>query len=316
MKLTLQQSRKGLAKHNDRTGKTGKHIDKDKTCENKTWQVHPGLTFEEEERLFYREKFGEWLEERNERAIAARHPERVKTIDDLLRARQTRPEEVILQIGKEESHADPKTLWKASRRFIAAMEYKYPLMRTLDYAMHVDETTPHLHHRRVWTYHDESGNLAIGQEKSLEEMGVSLPYPDRPRGRYNNRKITFTEDARQTWVKICRELGLSIEDPEPCSRKHEDKLQHELQEAREELQEARKQLKAINSRLEDVTKRYEALRNDCKYMMDVLGMAQKKEREYAWLKEDQDVMAAVGAALDRLNEQQSYDDFEDDFGEL
>lgn len=301
MKLVMHHGRTGLAKHNDRSGRAGEHIKTERTPENRKWQVHPELTFEQEERLFYREHFTEWLEERNERARAARHPERVKDVGDLLKGRQTRPEEVILQVGDVDSHIDADKLWEAARRLIATLEYKYPLMRSLDYAMHLDEATPHLHWRRVWTYHDDAGHLAIGQEKALQELGVPLPHPDQAPSRYNNRKMTFTADARETWLDICRDLGISI-DTTPCGHKHMTTMQYQLRKTQERLQKAQHDLQGTELKLEDATSRYEALSNACEDMQERLKPALEAERQYSFLKDDPEVCEAVSHALYRMRE--------------
>lgn len=80
-------------------------------------------------------------------------------------------------------------------------------------ALHMDEQgAPHIHERRAWVYTDKDGNTAISQNKSLEQMGVELPNPDRPRGRFNNRKQTFSKRCREHLLQICREHGLEIEE--------------------------------------------------------------------------------------------------------
>lgn len=308
MKLTMHNGREGSATHNDRSGRRGEHIHEERTWQNRTWQLNSGMTFQENEKVAYRELFAEWLEERNERTMAARHPERVKGINDLLKGRQSRPEEVILQVGDIYSHIEPERLWEAVKRYKDMMEYKYPLLRTLDMSMHVDEATPHVHIRRVWTYHDEEGRLAIGQEKSLQEMGVQLPHPDQAPSRYNNRKILFTADARGTWLCVCRELGIEI-DLTPCNRKkHLNTLDYKLQKDTERLIEARGELNRVNNRLEVAQAQCEALEGVREELIETLKPAVEFQRRFDFIKDDPEVLEAVNHALVRMREEQDIDD--------
>lgn len=233
MKLTLHQGRKALAVHNDKARQRVQHPEK--TWQNRTWQIYNNMSFEDAERRYYTEQFGDWLNERNDRARMARHPERVKTIDDILRTRQYKPEETILQIGDIDNHVDADTLWQAVKSYIGQVSWYYPNLKTLDIALHDDESTPHVHWRRVWEYTDERGNMAIGQEQSLKAMGVPLPYPDEPEGRYNNRKMTFTNHCRQIWIDVCRDMGLEI-DTTPCGRtEHLSQIDYKVHKAQERL---------------------------------------------------------------------------------
>lgn len=58
----------------------------------------------------------------------------------------------------------------------------------LDYAMHFDESTPHVHYSPLMDVKDKDGHFIIAQEKALREAGIELPDPSKPEGRYNNRK--------------------------------------------------------------------------------------------------------------------------------
>ena len=49
------------------------------------------------------------------------------------------------------------------------------------------------------------------QDKALEELGIELPDPDKPKGRYNNRKMTFDATCRELFLSICQKHGLEME---------------------------------------------------------------------------------------------------------
>ena len=58
-------------------------------------------------------------------------------------------------------------------------------------SLHLDEGTPHIHERHVFDCENRYGELCPQQEKALEELGIPLPNPEKPKGRNNNRKQTF-----------------------------------------------------------------------------------------------------------------------------
>lgn len=48
----------------------------------------------------------------------------------------------------------------------------------------------------------------------MEELGIPLPDPDKPKGRHNNRKQTFDAMCREMLFEICERYGLQL-DREP-----------------------------------------------------------------------------------------------------
>ena len=46
------------------------------------------------------------------------------------------------------------------------------------------------------------GELCPQQEKALEELGIPLPNPDKPKGRHNNRKQTFDAAVSYTHLDV------------------------------------------------------------------------------------------------------------------
>jgi hypothetical protein len=240
----------GNARHNDRTAiKEAKekgtliedtHIDLERTNENLILAFDEDYngyklaeqSLEEIERAFYEKNYTKALERTNERYIANRHPERCKTIDDLLRDRKpngqpnkTAPEELILQIGDKDEHPTEKQFYNCVVDYLREL-HQYNKehgnhMHILDVSIHFDEATPHAHIRRVFDYVDEQGLTHIGQAKGLEQMGLELPDPTAPRSRHNNYKMTFDKEMRENWIQICKNHGLEIEEQvkEP-GRKH------------------------------------------------------------------------------------------------
>ena len=203
MRTTQHSSREwGLARHNDRDFDIthADHIDPGKQKENSYLNVYrdKNMTFQEAELKFYTEAFADLLQDMNARAVAARHAERCKTPADLLKSKKTAPEEVIYQIGNKDDTVDPNQLIAVYNEFNAWHRERFGHhIKRLDVALHLDEQTPHVHVRQVWTYRHPAGYLAIGQEKALKQLGYQLPEPGAKESRTNNRKIVYTRECRE-----------------------------------------------------------------------------------------------------------------------
>lgn len=238
MRASMHSGRTGSAKHNDRSFLEGlvlakqeevaPHIDLDKTKQNVIRQIAGRKeNLEVTEMTVYKKLFSASQEAKNARYRAQGHAERCKTVEELYRGRQTRPEETIYQIGNAERCVSPTTLEVCYRDYMRRMldwseRHGHPML-ILNWTLHADETTPHIHERRVWRYRDADGNWRIGQNRALEAAGIPLPHPDQPAGRYNNRKMTFDKMARQIWIETCREHGIEIDDVPVQGVRHKDK---------------------------------------------------------------------------------------------
>ena len=204
-------------KHNDRNFNIShaEHIDPERVKDNRywNWTGNPETTFEAAEAAFYEKHIRQHLDAQNARYKAQRHAERVKTMDEYRRSPQTCPEEVILQIGKLGDTIPADMMARIIQEQINWEQKTFPGVKVLNVALHMDEQgAPHIHERRAWVYTDKDGNFAISQNKSLEQMEIELPNPDKPRGRFNNRKQVFSRMCREHLLQICREHGLEIEE--------------------------------------------------------------------------------------------------------
>ena len=137
---------------------------------------------------------------------------------------------MILQVGNRDVRADDQAFIEALNDYINRLDEWNQAhgdhMTILSMALHMDETTPHVHIRRVWDYQDRDGLTRLGQNKALEQAGVELPDPSKPVGRYNNRKMTFDREARAMWHEACRAHGLEIETEPVPDRRHQDKADY------------------------------------------------------------------------------------------
>lgn len=212
-------------RHNDRNFNIShaEHIDPERVELNRywNWTGNPKMSFEAAEIAFYEKHIKQHLDAQNARYRAQRHAERVKSMDEYRKSPQTCPEEVILQIGKAGDTIPADMMARIIQEQINWEQKTFPGVKVLDVALHMDEpkAAPHIHERRAWVYTDKDGNLAISQNRSLEQMGIELPNPDKPRGRFNNRKQVFSRMCREHLLQICREHGLEIEEiPQEKSR--------------------------------------------------------------------------------------------------
>lgn len=258
MRATIHNGRTGKdgtynTKHNDRQFDIShaEHIDPERVKLNRywNWTSNPEMTFEAAEIAFYEKHIRQHLDAQNARYRAQRHAERIKTMDEYRKSPQTCPEEAILQIGKAGDTIPADMMARIIQEQINWEQKQFPGVKILDVALHMDEQgAPHIHERRAWVYTDKDGNLAISQNKALEQMGVELPNPDKPRGRFNNRKQTFSRMCREHLLQICREHGLEIEEiPQEKSRSG---LSHIAYMNRQEEEKANN-LYSISSQLEN-----------------------------------------------------------------
>ena len=227
-------------RHNDRNFNIShaEHIDPERVKDNRYWNwTGKEITFEAAEVAFYEKHIRQHLDAQNTRYMAQRHAERVKTMDEYRKSPQTCPEEVILQIGKLGDTIPADMMARIIQEQINWEQKQFPGVKVLSVALHMDEQgAPHIHERRAWVYTDKDGNFAISQNKSLEQMGVELPNPNKPRGRFNNRKQTFSRMCREHLLKICREHGLEIE--EIPQEKSKSGLSHVAYMTRQEEEKA------------------------------------------------------------------------------
>ena len=84
----------------------------------------------------------------------------------------------------------------------------------IDWSLHMDEATPHIHERHVFDATNRYGEIEPKQEAALEELGFELPNPEKKRSKTNNRKVVFDSACRTMFLDICKRHGLQI-DEEP-----------------------------------------------------------------------------------------------------
>lgn len=307
-------------KHNDRNFniKNAEHIDPERVKNNRywNWTGNPKTTFEAAEIAFYEKHISAHLEAQNARYRAQRHAERAKTMDEYRKSPQTCPEEVILQIGKMGDTIPADMMARIIQEQINWEQQTFPGVRVLDVALHMDEQgAPHIHERRAWVYTDKDGNFAISQNKALEQMGVELPNPNKPRSRFNNRKISFSRMCREHLLQICREHGLEIEEiPQEKSRSGRTLEDYQAGEAEKRAAEADRRRQFSERAAESAEKQAESARDTARsYEEHAERVARQINAEYGELadaglqkQEMQEQLEQLQERIDNLQKQLEY----------
>ena len=274
LRVSQHSGRSGSAKHNDRSFLADRsdewrqehapHIDTTHTGENVVWTWDGQTDIETSERTWYEQEYQRAQDATNARYIREGHADRCKTSDDLYNGRLTRPEEMILQVGKQADNINPAEFAQAVDRYLDKLDEWDTAhgghMHILSIALHVDESSPHLHIRRVWDYRDRDGLTRLGQARALEAAGVPLPDPTKPTGRYNNRKMSFDSMARGWWQECCREQGWDIETEARPGMRHKDKRDYIRDQIAAEIDTARQEATAADRIRQDATRQAEDAR--------------------------------------------------------
>lgn len=272
MRLTRHNGRAGKhgtynPKHNDRSFdlENSEHINAELAKKNVYWDCYNGFrslakeelladTFEEVEEMFYSSQYRNHVESQNQRNEKNRHPERNRTTSDLLKNQKTAPEETIFQIGTIDNHVPPEILLQVVTDFLVELDTRFGKnVHILDWALHLDEGTPHIHERHVFDCENSYGEVAPQQEKALEELGFELPDPTQKPSKINNRKKTFDSVCRVILFNITKKYGLDLEEePEYGGRAYLEKQDYILMKQKQQMEQQEKKLEELTVKIEDI----------------------------------------------------------------
>ena len=338
MRLTRHNGRSGKngaynPKHNDRRFdlENSEHIDAERAKRNIYWDCYRGITtsdnrnaeaeqdfsFEKVEQMYYTSQYSDFIFFQNERNIKNRHPERNRTVEDLLKNKKTCPEETIYQIGTVEESVPPEILLQIANDFFGEMESRFGThVHILNWSLHLDEGTPHIQERHVFDCKNQYGELCPQQEKALEELRIPLPDPTKPKGRHNNRKQTFDVMCREMLFEICERYGLHLErDPVYGGKSYLEKNDFIIEKQKQVMAEKEQALLEITMKLEDAESLVEeiadtAYEKACEVIAEtVFTETQKQDLEVVanyqkWITEESNVPAdkkfAISKSLDAL----------------
>lgn len=233
VRATRHNGRKGKAGifkagHNDRSFdlENAGHINSQKTDQNIYWDCYQGFNipdkngirperkfnFDEIEHAFYVNQFGDSINAQNERHRKSRHTERIREVKDILKDPKMCPEESIYQLGTKDGHEDPALFAQVVAELIQEIQNRYGShIKVLDWALHMDEETPHIHERHVFFADDGYGMDFPKQDKALEALGFERPNPEKKQSKTNNRKMVFDAEVRELFIKLAEKHGITIE---------------------------------------------------------------------------------------------------------
>lgn len=283
-----------LTRHNGRVGKNGvynpkhndrqfdidnsEHIDLERAKRNVYWDCYNGIrsaslngndeivdSFEEVEQLFYKLHYQDYVEGQNARNLKNRHPERNRTTDDIRTHKKTCPEETIYQIGTKDDYVAPDVLVTIVTEFITELADRFgEHFHLLNWSLHLDESTPHIHERHVFDCENAYGEIFPQQEKALETLGFELPNPEKKAGRFNNRKMVFDAACRILLFDICKRHGLELEEePSYGGREYLEKQDYIRMKQKKEIASLEE---SIQNQVELVNqKKYEVFEQEIQY---------------------------------------------------
>ena len=308
LRVSQHSGRQGSARHNDRSFLAGRseawrqehapHIDPERTDDNVVWTWDGQTDVEASERAWYSQEYQRAQDATNARYAREGHSDRCKSTDQLYEGRLTRPEEMILQVGTQADGIDPAKFAQAVDRYLDKLDEWDTAhgghMHILSIALHVDESSPHLHIRRVWDYTDRDGLTRLGQARALESAGIPLPDPSKPVGRYNNRKMSFDSLARGWWQEACRAQGWEIETEARPDMRHKDKAAYIYDQIAAELDTVRQER-------DDMTAQADKARQDAtaadRVRQDATRQAQETERRLSDARTELEAIEARTRAL-------------------
>lgn len=280
MKLTRHNGRSGKngaynPKHNDRRFDVAnsEHIDEERAKRNVYWDCYQGFhfpadqeqedrivySFEQVERTFYADRYDDFCEAQHERNRKTGHSARDRTTEDLRLDKKTCPEESLIQIGTMEQTVAPEVLAQIATEFFVELDRRFgENIHILDWSLHLDEATPHIHERHVFDCENRYGEIAPQQEKALEVLGFDLPHPDQKPNKLNNRKMTFDAVCRAMLFDICEKHGLHLDqEPEYGGKAYLEKQDYILMKQKEKIAAQDAKIGEQESRLDTLTVRIE-----------------------------------------------------------
>ncbi len=257
------------AGHNDRTFdlENAGHIDSERSARNVYWDCFQGYNlvdetgvrperkycFDEIEYAYYLTRFGDSIEAQNERHREQRHANRIRTVEDILRDPRTCPEESIYQLGTKDGHEDPMLFTRVVDELMSEIKKRYGSnIQVLDWALHMDEETPHIHERHVFFADDGYGMNFPKQDKACEALGFERPDPEKKQSKYNNRKMSFDAEIRRLYIEIAEKHGVTIEKIPLEGKVHLEKNDFIIAKQNEEIATNKARLTELNLKISDI----------------------------------------------------------------
>ena len=310
-RATRHNGRTGKAGHNDRSFnvENADHIEQELCDQNVYWDCYQGLNVADEngvrperelsfdgvEMKFYEEKFGDSINAQNERHKESRHTERIRDVEDVLKDPKTCPEETIYQLGTKDGYADPQVFTEVVTELIDRMEKLYGSnYKSLNWALHMDESTPHIHERHVFFADDGHGMMFPKQDKACAALGFERPNMEKSQGKYNNRKMSFDQEVRNIYIEIAEKHGVIIEKVPLEGKEHLEKNDFIIAHQHEQISANEDRISEQLIRINDVDKLIDDVSNDAYTLAcEVVTERVKEETQNADIKLLNDVEKSI-----------------------
>lgn len=317
MRVTVRGGH-GYASHNDRTQQQDpKVVHPELTAENwyidykhDEWSHTPYQSFKELELEYYREHYGQALEEKNKKYLQHGNHAKVKSIEQLYASERKKPHEQIIQIGNHKDELNRDDVTAIMNGYIAQLQHDYGNhMKILDCAIHNDELTPHVHIRYVMEYDGE-----INQERALQALGFQkmctrqdtdkIKYSEKPR--YNSRVISFQKKMQEQLYDIVekyydrfyqKKMELERQPLLPTEKvfhttNHEyyARLARDLEQQKQELQMRIFEQDERTRQLNREQRKVEKMKNDLEQEMEIIKKSKTQYKIYQRNKEQDERM--------------------------
>lgn len=230
------------------------HIDRSKSHLNSV------LVYRDLDKLL-RDELRQAVEDYNEKN-RVKHPERVKSLDEVVKDGKAKARELIVQIGNKDEQLSNQDYADFYTQYVEEFQKANPSFKVFGAYIHMDETTPHLHLDFVPICDSLRGICRkVSLDGALKEIGFkdTGKYAETAFKQWMIDERTFIEDAARPFME---DAGFTFEANEASSKEHctqhKERWQWQAEQAQKQLAESRQ--KAAESRLE-VEKAKEALNN-------------------------------------------------------
>ncbi len=169
------------------------------------------------------------------------------------KAKRPVPEETVYQIGTLDNHVPPELLIEIVTEFMEIVNERFGShVHILNWALHLDESTPHIHERHVFDCENQYGEIAPQQERLWKHWGLNCRNR-RSQSKKKQRKMTFDSACRVLLFDVAKKHGLQLEEePEYGGRAYLEKQDYILFKQKEQLAAQEQKLEELTMKIEDV----------------------------------------------------------------
>ena len=151
-----------------------------------------------------------------------------------------------------EESVPPGTLALIVSEFYEEFERRFGShIHILDWALHLDEGTPHIHERHVFDCKTGMGNCAPSRKRRWRNWALSCLIRVSPRANTTTAKQTFDAVCRTLLFDISRKHGVHLEqEPSYGGRAYLEKQDYILMKQKEQLAAQEQKLEKLTLKIE------------------------------------------------------------------